>query len=192
VSSGPAPLRRSTEQVSDAIRGLSPADWARLRKVAHRYAFGRPIEPLDLLQEALFRAISTRTCPDHVDVVRFLAEAMRSIAHGESEKAVLELVSIAKSGEAGGEFDNLPDHTPGPEACMISAEHAEMCEQVCVAIRSLFDDDPIAKDILDGLSEGFSAEEIRELTGLDKTAYDSKRKLIRRRIDKHYPQGWKP
>ena len=35
-------------------------------------------------------------------------------------------------------------------------------------------------------------DEVRELTGLDKTAYDSKRKLIRRRIDKKYPEGFKP
>ena len=40
--------------------------------------------------------------------------------------------------------------------------------------------------------EEMTAEEMRELTGLDKTGYDSKRKLIRRRIDKQYPEGWKP
>jgi hypothetical protein len=40
--------------------------------------------------------------------------------------------------------------------------------------------------------EELTVDEMRELTGLDKIAYDSKRKLIRRRIDKQYPGGWKP
>jgi RNA polymerase sigma-70 factor (ECF subfamily) len=40
--------------------------------------------------------------------------------------------------------------------------------------------------------ENLNADELRELTGLDKTAYDSKLKLIRRRIDNKYPEGWKP
>ena len=37
-----------------------------------------------------------------------------------------------------------------------------------------------------------SVAEMLELTGLDKTAYQSKRKFIRRTIDKHFPNGWKP
>lgn len=37
-----------------------------------------------------------------------------------------------------------------------------------------------------------TAEELRELTGLSLTAYNSKRRLIRRRIDNAFPQGWKP
>jgi RNA polymerase sigma-70 factor (ECF subfamily) len=40
--------------------------------------------------------------------------------------------------------------------------------------------------------DGWSAEELRAYTGLDKTAYDSKRKLIRRRLNKAYSEGWKP
>jgi len=47
------------------------------------------------------RAVDSRVCPADVDVVRFLAEAMRSIAHGEREKAEYKLVLVAvpKSGE---------------------------------------------------------------------------------------------
>ena len=35
-----------------------------------------------------------------------------------------------------------------------------------------------------------SVEELKELTGLDATGYNSKLKLIRRRIDKKFPKGW--
>jgi RNA polymerase sigma-70 factor (ECF subfamily) len=58
-------------------------------------------------------------------------------------------------------------------------------------VLSLFDDDPEARDIVEGTMEGLSPGELRELTGLDKTAYASKRRLIRRRIENAYPEGWK-
>jgi hypothetical protein len=53
-----------------------------LGKVAARYAYALTAE--DLLQEAFRRALEEngRNCPGHVDVVRFLAEVMRSIADG--------------------------------------------------------------------------------------------------------------
>jgi hypothetical protein len=60
------------------------------------------------------------------------------------------------------------------------------------AILSLFADDEIARLIVEGDMDDMEACEIRDLTGLDEKAYASKRRLIRRRIDKAYPKGWKP
>jgi hypothetical protein len=85
----------SRAEIEDAIRALSPVDWARLRLVAARYASGRRLDAKDLLQEALLRSLDGRNCPRHVDVVRFLAEAMRSIADGESEKVANRLVVVS-------------------------------------------------------------------------------------------------
>lgn len=185
---------RSRDEIAAAIRSLTPADLARLKMVARKYAFGRPIGPDDLLQEAYMRALDSRACPAHVDVVKFLAESMRSIAHGEAEKVEhkVTLVVIANTGGSDDEACAVPDKVDDPEARMIAVEQAERCIAVHAAIVALFDDDPIAQVVLEGMMEEMSAEEIRELTGLDKTAYDSKRKLIRRRIDKQYPEGWKP
>jgi DNA-directed RNA polymerase specialized sigma24 family protein len=184
------PATRSREEVASAIRTFSPADWARLRMVARKYAAGRPIEADDLLQEAMVRAVDSRVCPADVDVVRFLAEAMRSIAHGEREKAEnkLVLVSVPKSGEPTAEALAVPDPAPNAVALMISEEDAA---RIRGAILTLFDDDPQARDIVEGTMEEMSAEELRELTGLSLTAYNSKRRLIRRRIDNAFPQGWK-
>jgi DNA-directed RNA polymerase specialized sigma24 family protein len=189
VSSHQAAAVLSRENIIEAVRSLSAADWVRLKKVAFRYA--RPsISAEDLLQEAFARALDGRTCPAHIDVVRFLAEAMRSIAHGEQEKVAHRLMLVsAQSGDGTAEAMRLPDPAPSVEDWLIDAECAE---RVRTEILSLFDDDPAAKDIIEGIMEDLTAEEIRELTDLDKTAYDSKRKLIRRRINKHYPKGWKP
>lgn len=191
MSTGQAAATRSHDEIASAIRAFTAADWARLKLVARKYAAGRPIEPDDLLHEAVARAIDSRACPAHVDVVKFLAEAMRSIAHGEGEKAEhkLVLVPVSKTGGYLPEALAAPDPAPGAEAGLISEENAAVIRK---ALLTLFDDDPQARDIVEGTMEDMTAEELRELTGLSQTAYDSKRRLIRRRIDKAYPQGWKP
>ena len=38
--------------------------------------------------------------------------------------------------------------------------------------------------------EGMEGEELREVTGLTKIAFASKRRLIRRRVEKAFPDGW--
>jgi hypothetical protein len=98
---------RTRDELADAIRGFSEADWGRLRKVAAAYARGRLIEADDLLQETFRRALSgRRKCPAHITVVKFLAETMRSIAHGDKEKIekgpLLVAIPNHRDSEAGG------------------------------------------------------------------------------------------
>lgn len=182
---------RTHEEIADAIRALTLAQWARLRKVAARYAYALTAE--DLLQEAFRRALEEngRNCPGHVDVVRFLAEVMRSIADGEMEKAKSRpaLVPIASYGDQEDGAEDPPDFAINAEECLTR-------DQAVAAIRrdllALFDDDTQARDIVEGRMESLNADELRELTGLDEIAYDTKLRLIRRRINNKYPEGWKP
>jgi RNA polymerase sigma-70 factor (ECF subfamily) len=182
---------RGRNEIASTIRTLTAADWARLKLVARKFAAGRPMEPDDLLQEAMARALDSRICPAHVDVVKFLAESMRSVAHGEAEEAEhkLVLVPVPKTGDYPLEALSVPDLAPSAEAGLINEENAAGIRK---ALLTVFDDDPQARDIVEGTMEDMTAEELRELTGLSRTAYDSKRRLIRRRIDKAYPQELKP
>lgn len=181
---------RTCEEIADAIRALTPAQWARLRKVADRYSYAMAAE--DLLQEAFRRALEAdgRKCPVAIDPVRFLAEAMRSIADGEMEKVSSRpaLVLIDSSADQEDGAEDLP-------AFALNAEERLAQEQAAAAIRkdvlALFDDDPVAHDIVEGRMEDLSADELRELTGLDQKAYDSRLRLIRRRINNKYPKGWR-
>ena len=180
---------RTPDEIACAIQDLSDADWTRLRKVAVVYARNRPVEPADLLQEAFHRALDgRRNCPAHVDPVRFLAEAMRSITDGELQKSEARprLVPIANYGGDETAVDP-PDPALDPEQRAGSAEEAAAMK---ACLLSLFEDDEIAQLILEGMMEGIEGEELRELTDLDNTAYQSKRRLIRRRIDKKFPKGW--
>lgn len=180
---------RSRDELADAIRGLSDADWNRLRKVAESYARNRPVEPKDLLQESVRRALEgTRICPVHIDVVKFLAESMRSIAHGEKVKGDNQpvLVTIAKHGAD--EFTvDPPDPRLDPEQLLTSHQETTAFK---ASLLATFEDDSTAQIIVEGIMEGMEGAELQDLTELDKTAYETKRRLIRRRIDKKFPEGW--
>jgi DNA-directed RNA polymerase specialized sigma24 family protein len=184
---------RSRDEIADAIGGFTPAQLAKLRKVAQYYSYAMPAD--DLLQEAFARALGgdDRHCPADVDVVRFLAEAMRSIANGEYKKARSRptLIAIANHGNppAGGPAPlDPPDLAVGIDDWLSREQHAAALRKEAFA---LFEDDPLARDILEGRMAEMTADELRELTGLDETAYASKLKLIRRRIDAKFPKGWK-
>jgi DNA-directed RNA polymerase specialized sigma24 family protein len=182
---------RTRDELADAIRTLSDADWGRLRKVAAAYARGRPIEADDLLQESFRRTFEGgRSCPAHVTVVKFLAEAMRSIAHGEKEKGDKQpvLVAIANHSDSKAAVDPR-DLGPDPEQIAVSRELTTAMQGGMLA---LFEDDSTAQIILEGIMEGMEGEELRELTELTTTAYQSKRRLIRRRIDNAFPEGCMP
>lgn len=196
MNSGPAAARRTHDEVKDAIHALTPAQWVRLRKAAAYFAAGRPVEADDLLQMALASALDEngRSCPTNVDIVRFLAGAMRSIADGEVDKAsrrpVLVPVPKTGGGEDGEEEEvEFADERPNVEQRHIGAE--EDAEKRAT-ILALFEDDPTARDLVEGVMAGMTREELRELTDLDETAYDSKRKLIRRRINEAIRKGLKP
>ena len=119
---------------------------------------------------------------------------MRSIAHGEAEKVENKatIIPINFAGSSNDETSDIKDETADAETRLMAAEHANSCVSMHTAILALFEDDPVAKLVLEGVMEELTMDEMRELTGLDKVAYASKRKLIRRRIDKQYPEGWKP
>lgn len=184
---------RSRDEIIAAMRGFSPADWGRLEKVAGRYARKASMPADHLLQETYLRALADdgRKCPTDVDVVRFLAEAIRSIADGEWEKAKLvpRTVSIGVQDDGADPAYQVADGTPTVEQRLVREEENDQRRRDLLA---LFDDDPQARDIVEGTIAGMTADDMRQLTELDKKAYDSKRKFIRRRIDKKYPDGWKP
>jgi DNA-directed RNA polymerase specialized sigma24 family protein len=178
----------SGPEVEEAIRSISDAGWHRLRRVARHYSFGR-LDADDLLYEALSRTLDgRRTCPAGVDVVRVLAEAIRSIASSSFKAAARhpELQAVVDDVEVE-ERDDTDRQGENPEQKMISDQEAD---RIRSAIVSLFNDDENAQIIVEGEMDGMSREELCGLTGLHGQAYDSKRRLIRRRINGAFPEGW--
>jgi DNA-directed RNA polymerase specialized sigma24 family protein len=180
---------RSRQEIDEALRTLPDAGWVRLRKVATVLCPGRPLDAEDLLQEAFTRALNgSRTCPVHVDVIAFLAEAMHSIASDAAKAWVRhpEQRAIALITDEGLAVDP-PDCRPNAAEALESDGEVRRIKQAIVV---LFADDAVAQVMVEGIMEDMEGEELREVTGLTKTAFASKRRLIRRRIETAFPDGW--
>jgi RNA polymerase sigma-70 factor (ECF subfamily) len=173
----------SPEEFEERLQALSEADILRLEMIAQYRAKCCGLSPKQLIQEAVTRVLEgSRHCPKHVKVVPFLAQVMRSLSSGEykAQNRKPEFVSLSSLTEAG--FDP-PDPSATPEEQWLSRQHFK---KLWEKIRVIFSDDAISLDILEYLTEGYEAEEIRKDLGLDQTTYDSKRRFIRRRLDRHF------
>ena len=58
-------------------------------------------------------------------------------------------------------------------------------------VLQLFEDDAVARDVVEGRFLGMEGEELQELVGLTASELATKNRFIRRRIDKAFPDGWK-
>lgn len=179
----------SRVEIETAIRGLPPAGWVRLRKIAGIYSRTHRLDGEDLLQEAFARALEgSRKCPVNVDIVKFLAEVIRSLA-SDSAKALMRhpvLRALPLADETGLVFD--------PPDCRLNDEQElqdrQETDRIKAAVLELFADDLVAQTVAEGMMEGMEGEELRATTDLSTTGFASTRRLIRRRIDTAYPDGW--
>ncbi len=105
----------------------------------------------------------TRAWPRHVAALPFLWGVVRSIAW-EWKKEFVE---------------------PDADATDVAGEERRAIASLdVVKVLALFDDDPAAQIIVRGMMEGARGQELQQLSGLDKTDYESKRTKIRRRLEK--------
>jgi DNA-directed RNA polymerase specialized sigma24 family protein len=193
----PAPEKSvlSMQEMNEALSSLSDADLIRLGRIARRRCLGR-INPDDLLQQSFVAALDgSRNCPRDIGMIAFLAGTMRSLASSwfKSLTRSPELQMLSTSDDDCDEISvhlDKPTNEPNADQKLISEQEEAA---IRTAILSLFADDELARLIVEGDMEGIDADELRELTVLNVTAYNSKRRLrlIRRRIDKAYPEGWK-
>jgi DNA-directed RNA polymerase specialized sigma24 family protein len=154
----------------------------RLKTIARVYARGLPPDVAwdDLLQEAFTRIIlGVRPQPEGVSMVAFVAGVMRSLRSEHWRRTAWrfggkEVGWLDRPGEAPRETD-LPDPAPGLERSLSA-------RQELGAIERLFADDPEVLEIIDGLGQGLSAEQIRSAMGMSKTDYDSARRRMRRAL----------
>jgi DNA-directed RNA polymerase specialized sigma24 family protein len=162
------------------LRGLvKDVDLLRLKAIARLHARGLPAEITweDLLQEAFTRVLGgSRQKPPDVPMVAFMAGVMRSVRAEHCRRSQRHRVcALELDGNTDG--NALTDRTPDPERAAIAV-------QELAAIERLFSDDPIALQIILGLGEGLSSEEIRRWLVMKPTDYDSARKRIRRQLFK--------
>jgi DNA-directed RNA polymerase specialized sigma24 family protein len=179
-------------EIRSTIEALPRAGWLRLHKVARALCRHTGTEPQDLLQEAFSRALDgARQCPRHVDILRFLAGVMRSIASdwSKARRRRPEVSLVAPSGAVEEVVVRVRDPQPDPDELLAQAQETDGMRQ---AVLDLFADDLVARTLLEGIMDGKQGGDLRSLTGLSKAAFASKRRLIRRRIDKAFPRELRP
>ena len=154
------PSALSRAEIDKAIKFLTAAEKTKIMKVAAQYAKMTPYAPEDLFQEVCVRAIDgRRKWPRGLPATTFFWGVMRSIASEWKRK------------------DDPPEEDRDEEHRLLDIIHA-------MKIIKALDDDPIAQKIVVAMMEGARGEELLKLSGLSPRDYESKRKKIRRRIEK--------
>jgi hypothetical protein len=182
---------RTRGEIEAAVRAFASAQWARLHYVAkiHAWRTGWTFE--ELLQEAILRTLAgDRNCPSDVDIIKHLSDSMSSIADGERKKAPNQSphVPVVQPGAPVADAEDPPAPELSTEEELKGAADQEDIRREVLAI---FDDDPVARDIVEGIMANYSADDLKELSGLQGKDYASKRRLIRRRLNKNFPNGRK-
>lgn len=178
------------DEVRDAVAALTAADLIRLHRVGAIYGVSIGLEGMDLLNEAISRALDgVRACPRDVAFVVFLKNAMRSIA--SSERAKVKEQPMLESMTFG--LDDRPAILDRPsigrnaEETVLAREDAEGRLN---ALEELFVDDEEAQFVLMGDLDEMPAADIREMNGWSELDYASVRRRMRRKLSAAFPDGW--
>lgn len=183
----------SFSELGEAIEKLSKADWLRLRKVANKLSKKCGLSNDDLLQEAFTRTLEgKRRCPRSVNMVRFLAETMKSIASSNVKSFTRhpEFSLQTPKDENGNDYQAVlenPKQLTPEDATIERIGIAKIQKIVSELFKS--DSEPMQYLVM-GILDGMDAGELQEFSGLHGTEYNSARRLFRRRIEKAFPGGW--
>ncbi len=161
---------------------VTVADLVRLKVIARLHARGLPPEIgwSDLLQEAFARVLDgSRRVPEGVPMVAFLAGVMRSIKEQywrQTRRGARHMPKLLAEIEIHDAREGEPlDPAPSPERKAIAIQEMDQ-------INELFADDERARQIVAGLYEGWTPEEICAAHDMSQTDYDSTRRRIRRAL----------
>jgi len=149
-----------------ALNLVTTMDLLRLKSIARLYARGLPADVAwdDLLQEAVTRVLTgKRVKPPDVPMVAFLAGIMRSLRSDH----------IRRLQHAQPQGTEVLDLGADPERALMAVEELEK-------VRALFAGDSVVLNIIEGLAEGLTAEQVRTHHGITRKDYDSARKRMRR------------
>lgn len=180
----------SPEEMRAALDSLPAAELIRLGRIARRYSGLTSLEPDDLLQEAVVRALDgTRRCPREVNVSAFVIGIMKSLASaGRKSVAVARTEGIDGEAVMPAVGAHVVNPGPTPEDVIDQAHRRKQID----ALFYLFRDDP---DALLGLMAWMDTEtiaEAQEATGFDATRMNTVRRRIRRTVERSYPRGLRP
>ena len=172
----------SAGEVRSAIESLTTEEMLRLKRVARILSIKTKgmMDADDIITEAFVRALrGDRKWNRGYDAVTFFAGqsgVMRSIAYAASKKR--NAVDMS---------ENVSDHE---ESLADATAESELTTGIIIdSFMKVLDGDPIAQTMLSDMLAGYHGEELRRRIGLDRVAFDSKLRKIRRRFERAHLEG---
>lgn len=171
------------EEVEAAVAALTEDDLVRLAHYGKRRIerIGRAADTRsheDLLAEAYELTLeSNRSWNKDVSFVRYLIGVMRSVSSHWAEKFRTEMEHGRDQVRM--DIDVRTDFVQG-ERGSNDPRDAEARAETLAAIRTLFQDDPLASNIIAGWEDDLQGPEICALLEVDNTAFTSKVRSMRR------------
>jgi hypothetical protein len=187
----PAQSVLSVAEVTDGIENLSDIEKYRLRRTSEYLSCAVARPAADLRHEAIRRAIAgSRKCPRALPIVSFLIGVMRSIAYADRRSLQRAAQAVVPSDDLNCQtlLDGADPRASPEEQLLRNEEIIEMKAQVL----ALFKDDNVARDLAEGRFIEMEGKELQEFVGLNDKDFATKLRFVRRRIDKAFPDGWKP
>lgn len=193
----------TAEEICEAVERLTVTELGRIRRAAQYALFGTEYtDPLELLGEAVQRTLEGvgekegRHWPKDVHFVAYVIMTMQSIAEGSSS-------SVTKSRTA--YLETMAGHVDDAELALAqegffspdvieqalgieetSERQARAAADVAL-IEAHFANDEEIQFIIMGDKDGMKPSEIRAVSGMDQTTYDTARRRFRRGLNTLMP-----
>lgn len=193
----------TAEEIGDAVEELTEAELARIHRAAQYALFGSEYtDPLELLGEAVQRTLEGvgvkegRHWPKDVHFVAYIIRTMQSIAESssssitQSRTAYLETMA-GHNGDA--ELVLAQEGFSSPDVVAQALQVEETNERQARAaadaalIEAHFANDEEIQFLIMGDKDGMKPSEIRAVSGMDQTTYDTARRRFRRGLNTLMP-----
>lgn len=193
----------TAEEIGEAVERLTEAELGRIHRAAQYALFGTEYtDPDELLGEAVQRTLEGvgvkegRHWPKDVHFVAYLIRTMQSIADGSSDSIVqsrtayLETMAgpdgdadLALAQEGFFALDVLEQALEAEE----TTERQARAAADAALIEAHFANDDEIQFLIMGDKDGMKPDEIRAVSGMDQTAYDTARRRFRRGLNTLMP-----
>jgi hypothetical protein len=195
----------TVDEVTEAIGKLRPEDWAKLAAFADNRArfmslYGAAVDGGDVMQRAIVELLETRRTwnPKKATFVGVLFGAMKSIASNNEAKSLRNGYSVSDSQLAGGVDEEDQGQTPlelaadtrlNAELQMQAMEGETEARLFVAGIYGFFESDAEAQLVMNGWLEGKSGPDIMADLSIDRRAYETISKRIRRKSTARWSKG---
>ena len=193
----------NAEEIGHAVESLTKAELGRIRLAAQYALFGTEYtDPLELLSEAVERTLAGvgvkegRHWPKDVSFVAYIIRTMQSIADSSSDSIIqtrtTHLETMAGSG-GDAELALAQEGFSSSDVVQQALEVEETSERQARAaadaalIEAHFADDEEIQFLIMGDKDDLKPIEIRDVSGMDQTAYDTARRRFRRGLNTLMP-----